>query len=355
MWLATISVFQCRLPDCQVLPAARRVATLAVVGNAEERFGIDRASSRRSEAQALAEELLGDFEMHRLTAVDLARKSGRLARLLDDASATTWLAYESAGYPTPLDGDSVAAAARSNRVADQAQGTYWTASLAELEVSIESAKGVLAALAVPGPSGDWAYRVELDRAKSRATTLDVLRQHTVLVARIVGAIHAYVAARYRELRFGSAVETAFEVVRAEVDTRIGDLVPDALPMLSGAFQNAVSDNPEHWANAASTCRRLLKLVADALRPPGPNVERGGKPIRMGDGNYVNRLVDWIAHTATSETMAGMIVGDLEYLGRRLDAADAAGQKGAHDQVTRFDASRFITGTYLLLGDILRLG
>jgi hypothetical protein len=50
----------------------------------------------------------------------------------------------------------------------------------------------------------------------------------------------------------------------------------------------------------------------------------------------------------------MVIADLEYLGRRLDAADAGGQKGAHDHVTQFQASRFITGTYLLLGDILRL-
>jgi hypothetical protein len=32
----------------------------------------------------------------------------------------------------------------------------------------------------------------------------------------------------------------------------------------------------------------------------------------------------------------------------------AGAKGAHADVTKLDASRFVTGTYLLLGDILRL-
>jgi hypothetical protein len=56
----------------------------------------------------------------------------------------------------------------------------------------------------------------------------------------------------------------------------------------------------------------------------------------------------------SETVADMITADVEYLGRRLDAADGAGQKGAHDRVDRFEASRFITGTYLILGDLLRL-
>src|SRR6266516_3565411 len=50
----------------------------------------------------------------------------------------------------------------------------------------------------------------------------------------------------------------------------------------------------------------------------------------------------------------MISADLAYLGRRLDAALGAGHKGAHAEVTRFDASRFVTGTYLLLGDSRRV-
>jgi hypothetical protein len=163
-------------------------------------------------------------------------------------------------------------------------------------------------------------------------------------------LHEYVAARYQELRFGAAVETAFEVVRRDVDAAIGDLVPDALPKLSAAFESVTSSNPEHWANAASTCRRLLKAAADALRPPGPPVE--GR--EMGDAHYINRLVDWIVNQAESDTEAAMIRSDLEYLGQRLDAVQSAGHKGAHAEVDRFAASRFITGTYLLLGDILRL-
>ena len=50
----------------------------------------------------------------------------------------------------------------------------------------------------------------------------------------------------------------------------------------------------------------------------------------------------------------MIGSDLEYLGHRLDAALDAGHKGAHAEVDRYEASRFVAGTYLLLGDVLRL-
>lgn len=77
---------------------------------------------------------------------------------------------------------------------------------------------------------------------------------------------------------------------------------------------------------------------------------------MGQGNSVNRLVDWVVSRATSKTAATMITADLEFLGARLDAADGAGREGAHvsaKPVSRLDASRFVTGTHLLLGDLLQ--
>lgn len=156
---------------------------------------------------------------------------------------------------------------------------------------------------------------------------------------------------YHGLRFGAAAESAFEVVRKEVDAALANLIPDALAKLAAAFESAASGDPEHWANAASTCRRALKSAADRLRPPGePKGER-----LMSDPAYVNRLVDWVVSRPGSNTAKSLIFADLEYLGRRLDAADAAGHKGAHGEVDRFEASRFLVGTYLLLGDLVRLG
>jgi hypothetical protein len=314
--------------------------------------------TRRQEALSLADELLGDVELGRLSALDIARRASRLARLLDDADATSWLAFEIAGYPaTSFDRVATAAATRSGRGTTNEGGgaAFWTSPLGTLDLDVRSGLAELEKLGAAGPSGDWAYRVELDRAKERSRIRGRIDQSKGLLDKIIGAIHGYVADRYQELRFGSAVEGAFEVVRTDVDAQIASLVPGALPMLTAAMENAVSQQPEHWANAASTCRRLLKLSADALRPPGPDaLAANGKTLKMGDVNYINRLISWIEEASTSETSAAMITADLDYLGRRLDAADSAGHKGAHNQVSRFEASRFITGTYLVLGDVLRL-
>lgn len=311
------------------------------------------ATTKREEAQALADELLGDIELRRIGGADIARKADRLARLLDDADAMAWLKYEVSGYPTPIDANASAAAIRSGREANQ--GKVWTPALGTIELDIDTFGRQMDGLIGPLPDGDWAYRISLDRSKQIADLTNILRSRRDLLDRIIGSIHQYAAERFQELRFGAAVETAFSVVRADVDGQIAELIPGALPMITAAFENAGSEHPEHWANAASTCRRLLKHAADVLRPPGPDKQLSkGKTIRMGDGNYVNRLVDWIEIASESETEGAMVASDLEYLGRRLDAADAGGQKGAHDNVTRIQASRYITGTYLLLGDILRL-
>ena len=314
--------------------------------------------TRRSEALHLAEELLSDIEYTKIGPSDIAKKASRLARLIDDAEAMTWLRYEIGGYRGKSRGlmsaDEVVAAERSRRFVgldeDGTTRSYKVESIGEMQAHIESANASLAALSGAPSSGELALLVENSRRDQRYAAWARIANERGHLDGVLGAIHDYVAERYQELRFGSTVESAFEAVRAEVDAAIAELVPNALPRLSAAFENTSSSSPEHWANAASTCRRLLKEVADAIRPPGPDVQ--GR--KMGDEQYINRLIDWIAQRPASKTLTGVVAADLEHLGVRLDAVADAGHKGAHVDVSRFDASRFLVGTYLLLGDILRL-
>ena len=311
------------------------------------------STSRRDEALRVAEELLADLELHRLAPPDAARKTSRLARLLDDADAMDWLRHEVSGYSLPLNQDAVRAAERSNRQAPAAEdgsSLWYAADLATLSADAEGARTELSSTHTGTSHSEWAVVVERQKAERNLVLRQLISARSGLIERILGSFYEYAGARYQELRFGTAVESAFEVVRQQVDSAIAELVPNALPKLSAAFENTTSDNPEDWASAAATCRRLLKAAADTLRPSGP--EKGGRS--MDDDRYINRLVDWIDTQAVSATASDLISADLSYLGHRLDAVLDAGHKGAHAEVSRFDASRFVTGTYLLLGDILRL-
>lgn len=317
--------------------------------------------SRRASALALAEELLGDIELSRISPNDVVRKASRLARLLDDTDAAAWLHYEVAGYehsgPNMLTTEAFLAARRSNRtfIDDDGKEKARSSTVGELEKTIESCVAQIQAAAdrpvsIQSANPNQYVAAPSSNTQERALTRNYAGQLQGTLDKVMGAIHAYVAAQYEELRFGASVEGAFEVVRGEVDAAIGELVPDALPKLSAAFENATSPNPEDWASAAATCRRLIKAAADALRPPG--LPLGGH--EMTDDHYVNRLVNWIEEHAASKTLAALVASDLDHLGRRLDAVLEAGHKGAHTEVDRLDASRFVVGTYILLGDILRL-
>lgn len=318
------------------------------------------ATDRRAAALALSEELLTDFELGRLGGTDLVRKTSRLARLLDDQDALAWLMYEVQGYPKVTGGignEAFAAAQRSGRglVDKDGMPKVFTSTVGELEAAVAACRAQLAAAAdapvnISSANPSQYVGTPDGNTRERSAVRNMIVQHQGHLDRVLGSLHAYVSDKQYELRFGAAVQTAFERVRHVVDGQIATLVPGAVSKLASAFENAASDNPEQWANAASTCRRLLKAVADELRPPGPDVNRR----KMGTDQYINRLVDWIVTNSPSTTSAEVTSTELGHLGQRLDAADNAGHKGAHAEVTQYDASRFITGTYLLLGDILSL-
>lgn len=320
-------------------------------------------SERRRAAAQLCEELLADLELSRLPAPALVKKTSRLARFLDDWEALEWLAFEVSGYGESSTGKLTSTAVKAARRAGREffneklkQTQYWPQSIGSLQTRVDAARAHLAASADAPVSISSANPYQVvsappGNANERSQLTMVVTNNQTTIENVLAAIHSYVSEKEVELRFGAAVETAFGQVRGVVDAQIADLAPEAATKLSSAFENATSENAEDWANAAATCRRLIKAVADALRPPGPDVN--GR--KMGNDQFINRLVDWIVTSQQAGgTATDVIVGDLQYLGKRLDAFADAGHKGAHAEVTRYEASRFITGTYLLIGDILQL-
>ncbi|MDH5205189.1 MAG: hypothetical protein OEW36_05965, partial [Hylemonella sp.] len=78
-------------------------------------------------------------------------------------------------------------------------------------------------------------------------------------------------------------------------------------------------------------------------------------IKLGDDNYINRLMCFAEDRSASERTTAIIGSQLSYLGDRLDALFQAAQKGSHSTIsTRDEADRYAVYTYLAVGDILRL-
>ena len=65
-----------------------------------------------------------------------------------------------------------------------------------------------------------------------------------------------------DLKFGGIIETIFEDTKKLVDSKLIDVCPDAIEKFTSAYERLKETNPESWAQAFTTCRRILKDFED---------------------------------------------------------------------------------------------
>ena len=172
-------------------------------------------------------------------------------------------------------------------------------------------------------------------------------------------IYSYASRKYYELSFGGVANDAFGRIRLSVDSLIGKVIPESVRKFTAIYDNLKSDNPEDWANAVHGCRRVLQDLADAVFPAQSEpryVEVNGETetIKLGNDQYINRLIAYIQDSSNSERFNELVGSELQYIGNRLDALFKASQKGSHATVSKEEADRYVVYTYLTVGDILSL-
>ena len=276
-----------------------------------------------AEAEALSGDVVKDLELGQLPLSAIGLKALRLARILNDSEVQQTLERQSAGGVA-------------------------TKSTEELENAVAKGKAVLhGVLKLPGLyEGKWALQ-DMDSA-------------TETLASRRTFIYDYAVRKHYEIRFSGLAEDVFGRIRSRIDSSIGRTVPDALQKLTAVHDNLASNNPEDWANAAHSCRRVLQSLADAVFPPRKETRTrtvNGEPkkIRLGAEQYINRLLAYIEDSSDSGRFTEIVGSHLDYIGDRLNALFRAAQKGSHSAVTKEEADRCVVYTYLLVGDILSLG
>ncbi len=325
-----------------------------------------------SEALALAEELLRNLELGEIALGRIALKTGRLARLLNDFETEQIMAYEISGYPKtptgiPPDAWKIGGAAGRHYIGQDAAKAsvelMYSESIEELGAKIESARAALAVSSDPDISYASANPNQLffhnqGNATQRSALRAEIETATRRLSQRTGFIHRYVSRRYYELKFSGVAQDVFATLRERVDGTFGKVIPDAVKRLAAASENLTSDNPEDWANAAHSCRRVLMDLADAVFPPTEDreISDGGKSrrIRLDKEAYVNRIVTFVTERSKSERFQEIVGSHLQYLGNRLDSINTAAQKGSHRDVTKTEAERCLIYTYMLVADILSL-
>lgn len=334
------------------------------------------SKSAATEAYELTNELLADLELERLPLASCVMKAARLARLVGDDDHFLIFRYELSAYPSEPTGvnpevwrlckaaDRVRKRRRKDEKGNDTEEIIERAEIRSITSIEENAatlkmrlsffqpQPVNVSSANPNQYVQTPFRNLGVEAKIAASYRDEM---AVLAARR-SFIYGFVLSKHFELRVSSAAEDIFEGYRKRIDEYLGILIPDELRRLESIRDNLLSDNPEDWANAGHSCRRLLQAVADVLYPPSeqPVKSAGGQSIKIGKDNYINRLVMFCESKMTSGVSFKVISSDLKYIGERLDSVFSATQKGSHSEIDLSEAQRFVIHTYLLIGDILEL-
>ncbi|WP_164881734.1 AbiTii domain-containing protein [Paenirhodobacter populi] len=328
-----------------------------------------------NEAFDLAGELLADLELERLRLSSCAMKTARLARLLGDDDHFLIFKYEIAGYPSTPNGVQPeiwrlclkALRVRKEKIKKEDSNTEEIVEKADLRsiTSIEENAETLKLrlsyfqpqpISISSANPNQIISTPMRNVSLEAQIATNYRNEMTLLAARRAFIYDFVLSKLFELRVSSTAEDIFEEYRKKVDTHLSRLIPNELRRLDSIRDNLASNNPEDWANAGHSCRRLLQAVADTLYPPSDKLVKsaGGREVKVGAENYINRLVMFCESRMASGVSSKVISSDMKFIGERLDAAFSAAQKGSHADIDISEARRFVIHTYLVVGDILEL-
>jgi len=107
------------------------------------------------------------------------------------------------------------------------------------------------------------------------------------------------------------------------------------------------------AHAVTTCRRILKAVADHLLPgvAGSTSEAGNS---LNDAAYRNRIYEFINSNVVSDATGETIKSAVGGLFDRFSAIDRLASKGVHADLGVSEAELCAIHTYLVAGELLNL-
>ncbi len=316
----------------------------------------DGTYSRLNEARAVAKGLLDKMETNSLPIEACLLQAKRLARLIRDTDAQTWLDLEIRGYPKKFDykclGNCLPYAKAGGRITEG--GTYYSHSLPWFEAACAADKGILEKADIK-PSAGTTYRMNLEHIEIVNDTKRNYLERVSLFSSIKASVHNYVSATLISIEFGDFAASIFDELRHEVDIFIREHCPESVEKLLAIAERMSETNAEAHAEALASCRRLLMSVADSVFPSSNKdwADKSGKKRKVREENYKNRILAFIESKIQSSTTVGLLENELEHLAARLDSVYDKSCKGVHADVSPNEARLTIIQAYIFIGEIAR--
>jgi hypothetical protein len=181
------------------------------------------------------------------------------------------------------------------------------------------------------------------------------RETESLLARLRNEICVYLSDVERQLVLGEVSEDVWARNRAYVDEHLARIAPQALEQFAAAHRRQAEGDAEARTHALTSCRRVLKTVADVLYPASNAIVQGidGRTRKMTDDKFISRLCQF-ASEGNGSSSAALLSAQVRSLAERLDALNALSSKGVHNEVSSAEVDQCIIQTYLVVGDLLRI-
>lgn len=319
----------------------------------------------REESYILAEEILKDLDLSRLPLSNIVLKTGRLARLLNDFDTEKVFEYEASGYPG-IEGVGIApdvwqCAKLADRISKDAEGkeTATTLSITAMEARIDANKLALANTTDPNISissanpNQFVSTVGHGNAQQRMNFINTISSFSEALSKRRTYIYQYVKKAYIQLKFTALTTSVWASIKDKTDCLINELIPEETQKLTAIYEGLNDENPEKWATALTSCRRMIKALADKLYPASEkSIQKGDKKIKITEDAFINRLMCYIEENSDSQTLNRISNSDLRYIGDRLDSIYSQTCKGTHDNISKEEAEKCFLRTYIIVGDIL---
>jgi hypothetical protein len=339
---------------------------------------IDRASG-------LVQETMDQFDAPGMTVAALTRRCQRIASLRGDGVALAWLTLESMDIQnehenkTEYSRESLAARLLKLIPGDEANAK-WSAeyhayvarrrlhpdkpeadmrSVQQTEELVQMLREQEAAALVPPPPGMHTYDLGKhvsDQQKNRTSLVTTRVPLENILARIKNRLWDFLTETEYELTFGQATGETFDRLRSYVDKQLTTISEPALEQFQVAYRRLKDGGDEDRAHALTSCRRVLKTLADQLYPASPNkvLCADGETRVFTDEMFVNRLLQYVVETVGKHENGAVVQATLKDIDARLAALNSLASKGVHADVTAYEVDTCVVQTYLVVADLLRI-
>jgi hypothetical protein len=236
-------------------------------------------------------------------------------------------------------------------------GKFRGDSISQIEVQVKEFKRISESLApVSGLTPGDTYAASRAADKQRQVLEPVILETGQIVERVRDTIWAFLIETESQLERGQQSSSIFDRAQGYINSALAQHAPAAAAAFVAAQERLSEGSDEALSHALTSCRRVLKDLADALFPATDEVVVGDDGVErvMSDEYYKNRLLEYVKREMGKHAHSTVVLASLQSLGSRLNALDQLANKGVHDQVSIAEAETCIVWTYLFAGDVLRI-